>query len=339
MSLGVVMIDLQGESITAEERQRLLHPHVGGVILFSRNFGSVAQLQALVSELHQLRRPPLLVAVDHEGGRVQRFREGFTALPAAGAIGAIFAHDRPRARELAEASGWVMAAELRSCGIDFSFTPVLDIDYGCSRVIGDRAFHSTAEGVSDLALHYMHGIKQAGMAAIGKHFPGHGGVEADSHHALPIDSRDWETILYHDLRPFKRLIDNGLDGVMPAHVLYVAIDSQPAGFSRFWLQQVLRQQFAFSGAIFSDDLSMEGAREAGSMIERAQLALKAGCDMVLVCNRPHEVESLLQQLPPQLDPLQQAHRVRLHGRGRFTLKQLHYHQRWQRAVESLQGLI
>ncbi len=337
--LGPVMIDLAGLAIREEERRWLLHPHVGGVILFSRNFSSVEQLQALVAELHSLRKPPLLVAVDHEGGRVQRFRDGFTRLPAAGAIGAIYAHDKLRARRLAEHSGWVMAAELRACGVDFSFTPVLDIESGVSQVIGDRAFHHTSEGVSDLALSYMRGVKAAGMAAIGKHFPGHGGVAADSHIALPVDERDLHTLRYHDLIPFARLIANGLDGIMPAHLLYPKIDRQPAGFSPFWLQQVLRQELGFSGAIFSDDLSMAGAVGAGSMAERALLALQAGCDMVLVCNQPPEViAEVLHALPPEIEPLQQAHRIRLHGKRGITWTKLPFDLHWQQGVAALNHL-
>jgi len=314
MSLGPVMLDVAGYVLTAEERERLRHPLTGGVILFGRNYQSPEQIGALVSEIHALRNPPLLVAVDHEGGRVQRFRTGFTSLPAVARFGEVYDENPKRGRRLAETAGWLMAAELRAVGVDFSFAPVLDVGRGISRVIGDRAFHASPEAVADLAHAYMTGMHRAGMAATGKHFPGHGGVEADSHVAIPIDERSFEDISMEDILPFQRMIDYGLEGIMPAHVIYPKVDPQPAGFSRFWLQQVLRGELGFEGVIFSDDLSMEGAKVAGGVVARARAALAAGCDMVLVCNDPAAADQLLDGLGHYDNPTSHLRLARMHGR-------------------------
>ncbi|MDE1942057.1 MAG: beta-N-acetylhexosaminidase [Betaproteobacteria bacterium] len=305
---GPVMIDIAGFSPTAEEMDLIRNPLVGGVILFTRNYDAPAQLQSLTAALHAL-RPGLLIAVDHEGGRVQRFRSGFTELPSMGSIGQRHAQDPALALRLAEAAGFVLAWELRALGVDLSFAPVLDLDYGRSAVIGNRAFHRDPEIVSQLAVALRRGLHAAGFAAVGKHFPGHGFVEADSHHDLPVDSRPYAAIESDDLKPFQTLVQDGLEGIMPAHILYDAVDNRPAGFSPFWLQQVLRGRLGFDGVIFSDDLSMKGAVGAGTPAERARAALDAGCDMVLLCNDPVAARELLDGLAGYPWPAESARRL------------------------------
>lgn len=337
-SLGPVMLDLEGVQLQADERELLLHPMVGGVILFSRNHANVEQLQHLVAEIHALRVPRLLVAVDHEGGRVQRFRDGFTTLPAAGRVGHLYEHDHAKARQLAESTGWLMAVELRALDIDFSFAPVLDLNRGISEVIGDRAFHTKPAVVSELAHAFVRGMQQAGMAACGKHFPGHGGVEADSHTEVPVDYRAFDEISTQDMLPFRRLIHGGLASIMPAHVVYHAVDSNPAGFSRIWLQDILRQQLNFQGVIFSDDLNMAGAGVAGSdYLPRAEAAMAAGCDVVLICNnRPAAIE-IVEGLASQEhnDPVVHMRLARMHGLHPVTLKKLHREHRWKETVSRI----
>ena len=312
---GPVMLDVAATELTDDDRRRLAHPLVGGVILFSRNYESPEQLTALTREIHAVRQPPLLIAVDHEGGRVQRFREGFTVLPAMRELGAAWDSEPKRARKLAESVGYVLAAELRARGVDLSFTPVLDVDHGNSSVIGDRAFHSDPAAIGDLALGLMRGLGHGGMSAVGKHFPGHGHVQADSHHEMPVDERPLEALERSDLKPFRRLIENGLGGIMPAHVVYPAIDDLPAGFSATWLKEILRRRLGFNGMIFSDDLSMEGASAAGSVVERAYAAIRAGCDMVLVCNAPQSADQLLAKLDYTMPATALARLARIHGRG------------------------
>ncbi len=325
------MFDLQGAALTAEEREYLRHPLAGGVILFERNYESLEQLQALVAEIHLVHEPPLLVAVDQEGGRVQRLRREFTDLPAPRELGRLYGDSRQRAKRLAEACGWVMAAELRAAGIDLSFAPVLDLDRGVSGVIGDRAFHGDPQVVADLAQSYVRGMARAGMAATGKHFPGHGSVTADSHVDLPRDERPYVDIEQQDLLSFERLIRAGLPALMTAHVLYPQVDGAPASFSAVWLQQIARSRLGFQGAIFSDDLSMSGAKVAGGPLERAQAALAAGCDMVLVCNDAAGVGALLQGLQAPADPVSQMRLLRMRGRGSLTREELGRDVRYQNA--------
>ncbi|MGH6691376.1 MAG: beta-N-acetylhexosaminidase, partial [Gammaproteobacteria bacterium] len=290
------MLDVEGTRLAEPDRRRLIHPLAGGVILFSRNFADGAQLAGLTGEIHAVRNPPLIIAVDHEGGRVQRFRDGFTALPPMRELGWTWDRGPQHARQLAQDVGFVLAGELLAHGLDLSFAPVLDIDAGASGVIGDRAFHSDPQTVGELARALLHGFRQAGMSGVGKHFPGHGHVSADSHHEVPVDDRGFAEIEASDVAPFRRLIEAGLGGIMPAHVIYPRVDDRPAGFSTVWLKQVLRGRLGFDGVIFSDDLSMEGARVAGGVTERARAALGAGCDMVLLCNRPEAVDELLDSL-------------------------------------------
>jgi beta-N-acetylhexosaminidase len=300
--LGPVMLDVAGLELAPDERELLAHPLVGGVILFARNYAAPEQLKALTAAIHSVRSPALLIAVDQEGGRVQRFLDGFTRLPPMRALGRLYDRDPALAENLAGAVGVVLAAELVAHGVDFSFAPVLDIDFGSSSVIGDRAFHAEAAAVARLAGGLAAGMRRVGMGAVGKHFPGHGYVRADSHHEVPVDDRDLATIEANDLAPYRALIGAGLAGVMPAHVIYPRIDPQPAGFSRVWLGEILRRRLGFDGLVFSDDLSMEGASVAGGIVERGRAALEAGCDMVLVCNAREAALRLLDGLgPTQLD--------------------------------------
>ncbi len=303
LPLGPVMCDVAGFIMTDAERDTLRHPLVGGVILFARNYDNPDQLAALCADIHGLRSPALIVAVDHEGGRVQRFRSGFTRLPAMRQHGAVWQGpadvENPAAKAAAQDVGFVLAAELLVHGIDLSFTPVLDLDFGHSAVIGDRAFHRDPVIAAELAHSLMLGLREAGMGAVGKHFPGHGFAEADSHVAMPVDSRDFDAIWNDDVIPYRHALKRIMSGVMPAHVIYDKVDPEPAGFSKFWLQDVLRGRLAFDGVIFSDDLTMEGATVVGDIVARADAALNAGCDMVLVCNRPDLTQDLLSRWQPE----------------------------------------
>ena len=303
-SPGPVTLDVIGLELNAEDRRRILHPLTGGVILFGRNFSNRKQLSKLTAEIKKL-RPDVLISIDHEGGRVQRCKtDGFTHLPAMRKLGEIWmsksqaslpAESAALAMAAATACGYVLAAELRACGVDFSFTPVLDLDFGRSAVIGDRSFSRDPQIVFALAKSLNEGLRMAGMANCGKHFPGHGWAEADSHIAIPVDERSLEEILNDDAKPYEWL-DLSLAAVMPAHVIYPKVDKLPAGFSKIWLHSVLRQELGFQGVIFSDDLSMEGASVAGSVVKGAELALDAGCDAVLICNRPDLADELLAKL-------------------------------------------
>jgi beta-N-acetylhexosaminidase len=314
MTLGPVMLDAADLRLTAEEKELLRHPTAGGVVLFARNFQSPKQLLALTTEIRALRRPELLIAVDHEGGRVQRFQEGFTRIPAMRLLGERWEIDAAQARTLAEATGYVVAVELRSHGVDFSFAPVLDVDFGSSSVIGDRAFSDEPAAIAALAGAFVAGLTAGGAASVGKHFPGHGYVRADSHFDVPIDERELGEIEAADLLPYCELIKQGLCGIMPAHVIYPRVDRRPAGFSPVWLKDVLRSRLGFGGMIFSDDLSMEGASVAGGVVQRAEAALAAGCDMLLVCNAPQAAAEVLDKLKP--GPLDRARAERMRGRER-----------------------
>lgn len=291
MLMGPLMLDLEGTTLSGSDIRRLQHPATGGVILFSRNIESVAQVRDLITAVRE-QRPELILAIDQEGGRVQRIRDGVTRLPPLAALGQRYDRDQEAALHMARDWGWLMAAEMLGLGLDISFAPVLDLEVGRSKVIGDRSFHADPEAVVQLAGAYIAGMHEAGMAATGKHFPGHGWAEADSHVAIPLDERSLQHIRQWDMQPFSRLADS-LDAVMPAHVIYADIDQHPAGFSPFWLQTVLREQVQFQGVIFSDDLTMEGASVAGGFAQRAQAALEAGCDMVLVCNKPEGADEVL----------------------------------------------
>ena len=294
--MGPVMIDVAGLELTAEDHERLRHPLVGGIILFARNYESPEQLLALTQSIRALRSPALLIAVDHEGGRVQRFRDGFTKISPMRAYGQMWDKDPAKAKELVQKTGYVIGAELLAHAVDFSFAPVLDLDYGESSVIGDRSFHRNPVAVTELAKALIAGFAEAGMGWVGKHFPGHGFVRADSHHEVPIDNRSFDEIERVDLMPFRKLADAGMGGIMPAHVIYPDVDALPAGFSSFWLKDILRDQLEFKGVIFSDDLSMEGASTAGGVVERASAALAAGCYMVLLCNNSQQADKLLSGL-------------------------------------------
>ncbi|BCF96437.1 beta-hexosaminidase [Paraburkholderia sp. PGU19] len=311
---GPVMLDVVGKTLNADDERRLAHPMTGGVILFARHFESRAQLVALTNAIRDI-RDDLLIAVDHEGGRVQRFRtDGFTVLPAMGKLGALWDDDVLRATKVTTAVGYVLASELRACGIDMSFTPVLDLNYGHSQVIGDRAFHRDPRVVTMLAKSLNHGLALAGMANCGKHFPGHGFASADSHVAVPVDERTLDEILSEDVTPYDWL-GLSLASVLPGHVIYPKVDSKPAGFSRVWIQDILRTKLGFEGAIFSDDLSMEAARQGGTLTQAATAALEAGVDMVLICNQPDEAGKVLDALRfmPSEESRQRLERMRPRG--------------------------
>ncbi|MFO7808510.1 beta-N-acetylhexosaminidase [Guyparkeria sp.] len=315
-ALGPLMIDLAGPGITPADRRRLQHPSTGGVILFARHFGGWAPLAELIAEIRSLRRPHLLIAVDQEGGRVQRFKgDGFVALPAMGRLGDLFDEDRQAGLEAARSLGWLMAVQLREVGVDLSFAPVLDLDRGISGVIGDRAFAERPEAVIALAIAWAGGMQDAGMGAVGKHYPGHGAVAADSHIAHPVDRRPLATIEKTDLRPFRVMADRLIPGLMVSHVVYPEVDVRPAGFSPVWVREVLRQQWGYEGAVFSDDLTMAAASAVGEIEERVEQCLAAGVDMVLICNHPELVERVQKSLTFEPSPQREARLARLFGHG------------------------
>jgi beta-N-acetylhexosaminidase len=325
------MLDIEGVALTPADRDLLREPAVGGVILFTRNYESPDQIADLVAEIRALRTPPLLIGVDHEGGRVQRFRDGFSPIPAMRHFGLEHGKDPDTALGLARQAGWLIASELRAAGIDLCFAPCVDLDWGVSEVIGDRAFHRRPEAVGDLAAAFSRGLRSAGMAAVAKHFPGHGAVVADSHLQLPVDRREYGDIL-DDMRPYEKLINNShIAGVMLAHVIYREMDDMPAGFSEFWIERELRSRLGFGGAVFCDDLSMKATSAYGSMRRRAKRALAAGCDMVLVCNDRRRAEQAVQSLNEYSNPLSLVRLARLHGTGHALRETLRASELWQQA--------
>jgi beta-N-acetylhexosaminidase len=331
------MVDIAGTELTPDDIKVLSHPLVGSVILFSRNYRDVAQVSSLTAAIRAVRTPSLLVAVDHEGGRVQRFRDGFTRLPPARSLGRRYDEDRREGLSLAQSAGWLMASELRAVGVDFSFAPCVDLDYGVSEIIGDRAFHRDPDAVAALAVAYMAGMREAGMAATAKHFPGHGAVFADSHVAVAQDRRNFVD-LEPDIRPYRLLIENNLAGVMGAHVVFPAVAPLPASLSQRWISGVLRGELGFHGCVFADDLTMAGAAAFGGVIERAELAFAAGCDVLPICNDRQAVKSVLNHFGPDLgSPASQARVVRMRARGEAPAN-LGADRQWQQTVMMIAGL-
>ena len=290
-NLGPIMMDVSGLTLTEIEKMQLIKPSIGGVILFTRNFESISQVTSLIKDIRQVNKN-LLIATDHEGGRVQRFKQGFTHLPAMAKLGKLYDQNPQQAIKKAFSCGFVLAYELLAIGVDFSFAPVLDLDHGNSSVIGDRAFHSNPTVVVELAGSLIQGMHKAGMKCVGKHFPGHGFVVADSHLDLPIDNRSMDDLL-QDITPFKNLMNRGLDALMPAHVVYPQVDDKPAGFSAKWIKDILQGQIKFKGVIFSDDLSMQGAHFIEDIADRVSASLDSGCDMALICNHPELVAQII----------------------------------------------
>lgn len=327
MAIGPLMLDLEGLTLTNDEQTLLAHPGVGGVILFARNYESTDQVQALIRAIRSV-RPDIIIAVDQEGGRVQRFKAGVTRLPALRALGDLYLGSPDVALRNAEDLGWLMAAEMTSLGVDISFAPVLDIDFGRSEVIGDRAFASEPEHIASLAAAYIKGMASAGMAATGKHFPGHGWVAADSHVDIPVDERSLAELEAADLVPFKQLA-SVLAGIMPAHVIYQQIDKLPAGFSPYWIEDKLRNELGFGGVVFSDDLTMEGATVVGGFPERAKAAFDAGCDMVLVCNHREGALQVLEWLEKNPVQANQQRFAQLQAKPQCTWEQLQLDDKWQ----------
>jgi beta-N-acetylhexosaminidase len=337
LGLGPLMVDIAGTELSVDDTRVLAHPLVGSVLLFTRNYTDPQQIAALTAAIRALRSPHLLIAVDHEGGRVQRFREGFTRLPAARLLGRQYDEDRRDGLALAQSVGWLMASELRAVGVDFSFAPCVDLDYGVSEIIGDRAFHSDPDAVAALAVATLSGMREAGMAAVAKHFPGHGAVVADSHVALPVDRREFAD-LEGDIRPYRPLIDNNVPGIMAAHVVFPAIDTLPASLSKRWITGVLRGELGFHGCVFADDLSMAGAVAFGNVVERAELAIAAGCDVLPICNDRHSVELALDRLGADaVSAASQARLVRMRARGEAPAD-LHGNRHWQETAARIAAL-
>lgn len=332
--IGPVMLDIQGTELSSEDKALLQHPLVGGVIFFARNYVSIQQITELCQAIREVRNEPVLIGVDQEGGRVQRFHQPFTRLPSMGFLGQQYDQSPEEAILLAETCGWLMAAELLSVGVDLSFAPVLDLNKKLNQVVGDRAFHHKTESVIILAKALIKGMRIAGMASTGKHFPGHGSTTIDSHVGMPVDSRDLSTIIADDMQPFIAL-HNELDAIMPAHILFPAVDNKAVGFSEYWLQSVLRTQLQFSGVIFSDDLNMQGAGIAGDYPTRAEAALNAGCDMILICNNRVAAIQILKHLEQHTYSFNDKKFNKLQGNFSFTVNQLHQTEEWQTKQEFL----
>jgi beta-N-acetylhexosaminidase len=331
------MVDIGGVDLTSEDVRVLSHPMVGSVILFSRNYRDPVQLAELTAAIRSIRSPPLLIAVDHEGGRVQRFREGFTALPPSRALGRRFDAQRRESLSLANSVGWLMAAELRAVGVDFSFAPCIDLDYGVSEIIGDRALHADADAVAALGVAYMTGMRAAGMAACAKHFPGHGAVVADSHTDLPVDRRSFID-MEADIRPYRLMIQNNVASIMAAHVVYPAVDALPASLSRRWITDILRGELGFHGCVFADDLSMAGAAACGGILQRVKLAFAAGCDVLPICNDRHAVQSVLEHFGAEAgSAASQARLVRMRARGEAGAN-LSDNRQWRQTVADIAQL-
>ncbi len=330
------MLDIDGHSLSPADRTLLREPAVGGVVLFTRNYVSPAQLSDLVAAIRAVRSPPLLIAVDHEGGRVQRFRDGFTAVPPMRELGRQYDSDPDAAKSLAKTVGWLVASELRAMDIDLAFAPCVDIDWGVSEIIGNRALHRQPSVVAELAAAYCRGLREGGMASVAKHFPGHGAVVPDSHEQLPVDRRSYGDLL-DDMRPYEKLIGTRqLAGVMLAHIVYSELDQTPAGFSAYWIQNQLRSQLGFDGAVFCDDLSMQATKTFGTMTQRASLALNAGCDMILICNDRPAAQAAVASLREYSNPLSLVRLARLHGTGHMLWETLLSSDEWQTATERLQ---
>jgi beta-N-acetylhexosaminidase len=338
--LAPIMIDVKGYVLDAQEKEMIQHPLCGGVILFSRNFTNIKQLFSLCEDIKKQKEPQVLICVDHEGGRVQRFHQDFTSIPPMEAIGHIYKENSQQAIEIVDKIGTVVATELQSCLIDFSFTPVLDINHGHSGIIGDRAFSSNPIIISVLANKLMESMRKSGMETVGKHFPGHGFVKADSHLTLPVDKRTYEDIEKIDLKPFVAMIKHNIAAIMPAHIIYEKIDDKPAGFSSFWLRDILRDKLKFEGVIFSDDLSMAGAEFAGDFIQRAHMALDAGCDMVLICNSPDKAANVLESL--KIEKVRNYHQdvssmrlLRMSAKNYSTPAKIKYNKQYMQARKTI----
>ncbi|WP_373286462.1 beta-N-acetylhexosaminidase [Kangiella profundi] len=332
--MGPLMLDIEGLEVNSRERDLLQNPLLGGMILFSRNYDSPQQVAELTQSIREIAGRDILIAVDHEGGRVQRFREGFTAVPAMGTI-LLENSDHEQAKRKAYHWGAMIAIEVQAVGIDFSFAPVLDLNKNISQVIGDRAFSGKVDEVIELGREFIRGMNDYGMAATAKHFPGHGSVEADSHIDIPVDDRPREQIISDDMRVFAELAKN-YQAVMPAHVIYPAFDKQPAGFSNIWLQDILRGQLGFDGVIFSDDLSMKGAEVVGGYYQRAEAAIKAGCDMVLVCNHPKEGQELAEQFDFDCDPKSTERLAAMRGKAlNYSLSKVQGSDQWLSLKDNL----